>query len=244
MNLRRIGFALLAVTIIAGLAPLVLGTEEIPTAQHHLLHAILLAGAAVSGIFIAGAARRTGTGSIGWLLIALISPMLVMLLMWPSEYAYFETHSFGHAAEHLGVIGLGFLTGFAGQRYAAGIGWATGMSAVAMAVLSVWGYGIAPASTVAATPVAAVTSAPTSVGNAAPDPAHGATIFKQNCAACHGAAGEGGGGPSLKNEASRKSTDEAEKWIEHPAPPMPQLYPGTLSKRDVTDVAAYVETLR
>lgn len=244
MSLRRIGFALLSVTIVAGLAPLVLGAEEIPTAQHHLLHAILLAGAAVSGIFIAGAARRTGTGSIGWLLIALISPMLVMFLMWPSEYAYFETHSFGHAAEHLGVIGFGFLTGFAGQRYAAGIGWAAGMSAVAMAVLSVWGYGVAPAPTIAVTPVTAVTPATASVANVAPDPAHGATIFKQNCAACHGAAGEGGVGPALKDEASRKSTAEAEAWIEHPAPPMPQLYPGTLSKRDVTDVATYIETLR
>ena len=85
MSLRWIGFALLSVTIVAGLAPLVLGTEEIPTAQHHLLHAILLVGAAVAGIFIAGAARRMRTGSIGWLPIALISPMVGMFLMWPSE---------------------------------------------------------------------------------------------------------------------------------------------------------------
>lgn len=238
-NLRRLAFALLGVTIVIGLAPLLLGAEEIPTAQHHLLHALLLAGAAVAGIFLASA-RRSGTGAIGWLLVALISPMVVMLLMWPSKYAYFETHRFGHAAEHLGIIAFGFLTGFAGQRFAAGIGWAAAMSAVAMALLSVLGYGVAPATTA----VAAVTPASGPVSAGAPDPARGATVFKQSCAACHGAQGEGGVGPSLKDEASRKSTAAAEAWIKHPAPPMPQLYPGTLSKRDVTDVAAYIETLR
>lgn len=240
-NMRRIGFALIGVTIIIGLAPLVLGTEEIPTAKHHLLHAALLVGATVAGIWIAGNARRTGTGAISWLLVALISPMVVMLLMWPSEYAYFEAHRFGHTAEHLGVIAFGFLAGFAGQRYAAGIGWASGASAVAMAFMSAWGYGVSPTTTTA---LAAVIPTPTHVSNGTPDLAHGATIFKQNCAACHGAVGEGGVGPSLKNEGSRKSTAAAETWIEHPKPPMPQLYPSTLSKGDLVDVAAYIETLR
>jgi mono/diheme cytochrome c family protein len=31
--------------------------------------------------------------------------------------------------------------------------------------------------------------------------------------------------------------------IKNPAPPMPKLYPSTLSEQDVNDVAAYVQTL-
>lgn len=241
MNARRIGLVLLGVTIIFGLAPLVLGAEDLPTAEHHLFHAILLVGASVAGVLCVTSARRVGTGAVGWLLLALLSPVVVMLLMWPSEYTYFETHRFGHALEHMGIIAFGFAAGFAGQRFAAGIGWAASISVVAMALLSVWGYGVSPAATTVA---AVATTATAPVANGAPNLTHGASLFKQNCAACHGATGEGGVGPSLENESSRKSLTAAETWIEHPAPPMPTLYPSTLSAQDVVDVAGYVETLR
>jgi mono/diheme cytochrome c family protein len=76
------------------------------------------------------------------------------------------------------------------------------------------------------------------------DPAHGKTIFGANCATCHGATGtEGGVGPSLKNEKSRKDLAAAIAWIKNPQPPMPKLYPSPLGEKDVTDVASYVETL-
>jgi mono/diheme cytochrome c family protein len=76
------------------------------------------------------------------------------------------------------------------------------------------------------------------------DPAHGKEIFTKNCSSCHGATGnEGGVGPSLKNEKSRKNTAAAIAWIKNPKPPMPKLYPSPLSDRDVADVAAYVESL-
>jgi len=76
------------------------------------------------------------------------------------------------------------------------------------------------------------------------DPKHGEAIFSQNCSSCHGAAGAGGGiGPTLKGEKTRKNYDAAVAWIKNPMPPMPKLYPATLSESDVHDVAAYVETL-
>jgi mono/diheme cytochrome c family protein len=76
------------------------------------------------------------------------------------------------------------------------------------------------------------------------DVAHGKALFTANCASCHGATGtEGGVGPSLKNEKSRKDQAAAVAWIKNPAPPMPKLYPSPLSEKDVIDVASYVQTL-
>jgi mono/diheme cytochrome c family protein len=76
------------------------------------------------------------------------------------------------------------------------------------------------------------------------DPARGKTIFAANCASCHGATGtEGGVGPSLKNEKSRKNYEQTIAWIHSPTPPMPKLWPSPLNDKDVQDVAAYVQTL-
>jgi len=93
---------------------------------------------------------------------------------------------------------------------------------------------------------AASTAAPVSA-NATPrsdDIAHGQIVFRENCAACHGATGtEAGVGPSLRGERRRNGLRRTVAWIENPDPPMPKLYPGTLGRKDVEDVAAYVETL-
>jgi mono/diheme cytochrome c family protein len=76
------------------------------------------------------------------------------------------------------------------------------------------------------------------------DPARGKTIFTGNCAVCHGATGtEGGVGPSLKNEKSRKNYEQTIAWIHNPSPPMPKLWPAPLNDKDVADVAAYVQSL-
>jgi ubiquinol-cytochrome c reductase cytochrome c subunit len=91
-----------------------------------------------------------------------------------------------------------------------------------------------------AIPAASATSSQGPLGDAA----HGAAVFTQNCASCHGAAGIGGGiGATLKDEKSRKDFKAAVAWIENPKPPMPKLYPESLTEKDVDDVAAYVETL-
>lgn len=76
------------------------------------------------------------------------------------------------------------------------------------------------------------------------DPDRGKTVFSGNCAGCHGSTGnEGGTGPSLTDEKSRKNYAETVAWIKNPAPPMLKLYPDTLSERMVDDVAAYVQKL-
>ena len=91
---------------------------------------------------------------------------------------------------------------------------------------------------------AMVTAAGNSMMMAMGDAAHGKRVFTQYCASCHGASGrEGGIGPNLTNEKSRKNDSQTIAWIKHPQLPMPTLYPATLNDKDVADVAAYVQSL-
>ncbi len=76
------------------------------------------------------------------------------------------------------------------------------------------------------------------------DIAHGHSLYEQHCANCHGADAQGGMGPSLQNEDSRKNLAQTVAWIKNPALPMPNLYPGTLSDKDVLDIATYVQSLK
>lgn len=241
MTLRAIAAAIVAVvTILFALAPLARGEVELPTAQHHLLHTAILAGAVLSGILAWNPARaRASRFAPCWLLVAVLAPILAMFLMWPSDYAFLDRHPGGHAVEHLGLVLLGFLTAFAGQGYASGIGWTLGAGLLAMALLAPLGFGVSP-------PLAAIAQMPTAApipnqATAAIDVEHGAAVYAQNCASCHGANGQGGVGPSLKNERARKDAQRTAQWIEHPSPPMPKLYPSSLTGQDVRDVAAFVQ---
>jgi mono/diheme cytochrome c family protein len=84
------------------------------------------------------------------------------------------------------------------------------------------------------------TSTPPVVGNES----RGAEVFRANCAVCHTANGAAAGvGPSLQHEKQRKDYNQTVAWIEQPDPPMPKLYPASLSEKDVDDVAAYVQSL-
>jgi mono/diheme cytochrome c family protein len=88
------------------------------------------------------------------------------------------------------------------------------------------------------------TSAGNSMMMAMGDAAHGKKLFTQDCASCHGSTGrEGGIGPSLKNEKLRKNNSQTIAWIKDPQPPMPKLYPASLSDKDVADLAAFVQSL-
>jgi len=102
----------------------------------------------------------------------------------------------------------------------------------------------APAIVIATRPPATAAPAAPVVIAAAGDPAHGKQLYMQNCSSCHGATGQGGLGPSLQNEASRKNLDQAMAWIKNPVSPMPKLYRETVSNKDVLDVATYVESLK
>ena len=93
----------------------------------------------------------------------------------------------------------------------------------------------------AATSAGSATATSKVSGSAQGDAAHGKIVFAQNCARCHGA--EGGVGPSLKNEKSRKTYAQTVAWVKDPQTPMPKLYPDSLGEKDVGDVAAYVQSL-
>jgi len=109
---------------------------------------------------------------------------------------------------------------------------------------------VAVAPTVAGrAPTPAPSAASASLPNAVPappalgDPVHGGQVYSANCAACHGANAQGGVGPALRGERTRKDTAAAIAWIKNPRLPMPKLYPAVISEKDVEDVAAYVESL-
>lgn len=72
----------------------------------------------------------------------------------------------------------------------------------------------------------------------------GARDFAANCEICHGLGGDGGAvGISLHHEFNRMDFGTLASWIEDPEPPMPRLYPKFLTKQEVRDLAAYVESL-
>ena len=76
------------------------------------------------------------------------------------------------------------------------------------------------------------------------DVGRGKAVYEAQCAACHGEHGSGGQiGPSLHNENVRRPYSSVYAIVLDPAPPMPKLYPSRMSKSDVRDVSAYVESL-
>jgi ubiquinol-cytochrome c reductase cytochrome c subunit len=80
------------------------------------------------------------------------------------------------------------------------------------------------------------------VGTATDTP-HGAVVYAANCSACHGAGGQGGVGPALRNESSKKDAAAVAAVVRNPSGVMPKLNPGILSDSDVSAVSAYDETL-
>jgi cytochrome c len=71
----------------------------------------------------------------------------------------------------------------------------------------------------------------------------GEATYAQQCARCHGSRAQGGIGPRLTGERTRKSFAQTVAWIQNPRPPMPPLYPTPLGENDVKNVAAYVLSL-
>jgi mono/diheme cytochrome c family protein len=76
--------------------------------------------------------------------------------------------------------------------------------------------------------------------NTAGDANAGKTVFAQNCATCHGATGHGGnGGPDLTSIPSAKQVSVVVGQVENGGGGMPP-FKGTLSQKQINDVAAYV----
>jgi len=78
----------------------------------------------------------------------------------------------------------------------------------------------------------------------APNPGRGATLYLQRCAACHGANGSGNGAfPALWGEGSFNrgaGMAHVNRMTGFVYYNMPQNAPGTLTKQDAYDVAAFV----
>lgn len=237
MSPRRIVFVASSLAALAlSFMPVITGEREPDIGKHHLDHAVLMLLGIIAGLALY--APRNDRESAPWLWVAVLSPILAMLLMAPSLYAATDALPWLHSLMHVTFALLALLTAYGGQSYIRGVGWATSALLQTMAIVAAFGYGVAPAA-------AGIASAQAPASAPIPGKAvHGRQLFAQNCAVCHGQHGEGGVGPSLKNEQARKDFAEVQAWIKKPAPPMPTLYPAPLNAKDVADVAAYVESLK
>ena len=76
------------------------------------------------------------------------------------------------------------------------------------------------------------------------DSSRGRDVYLQRCAACHGADARGTRlGPDLYALAKSWSKKRIYGAIEEPEAPMPKLYPSQLTRRELADVAAYVDDI-
>jgi len=118
--------------------------EPIDIRSHHLRHAVLILGGAVSALALAAAyPRRTPySEQPQWLLPAILGPLGGMVLMIPTLYPYMNAHPVFHVLSHFGHIIAGFVTGWCGERYRARIGWAASLFLEAMAVGAAFGFGV------------------------------------------------------------------------------------------------------
>jgi ubiquinol-cytochrome c reductase cytochrome c subunit len=72
-------------------------------------------------------------------------------------------------------------------------------------------------------------------------PARGESVFAARCAACHGAQGEGGAGPSLIGaDAKLGGASGIAAFVKAPSGAMPRLFPGVITEQDVASVSDYV----
>lgn len=72
------------------------------------------------------------------------------------------------------------------------------------------------------------------------DSSAGATVFADSCSDCHGAAGEGGSGPTLAGRGYDPTT--VDSVVLYGTGDMP-AFDGVLTDQDIADVAAFVSGL-
>lgn len=141
----------LFVVLVAGVAglltytPLFYGSDSDPR-YHHLIHAgQFLAGALVAMAFASMPAvfarldfRHSGAVALTAVIAA---PVLMLAAMAPRVYVPLEDHAVQHAAFHLGIGVLGFVTGLGCARLGRVSGWCVLITSFGMALL--WAPGVA-----------------------------------------------------------------------------------------------------
>jgi mono/diheme cytochrome c family protein len=191
-----------------------------------LVHAALILLGVAAGLALG---ERADRGAAGWLWLAVLAPLGAIALLVPQFQTAADASPWLHTLQNLVMVALALVAAYAGQRYLHGVGWAVALVLETTAVLASLSFGSAAMPNLAASPA---------------EIARGEQLYGRNCASCHGAMGEGGLGPPLRNEASRRDFRQTQAWIEKPLAPMPALYPHPLGAEDVSDVAAFVMTLR
>lgn len=144
---RVTGYALLGFALASALVPLSPLAEALPIWKHHLVHGLVLALASIAGILLAHLGVRTAAqereaGPGFWVIASVLAPVSSMFLMWPTTYDWLERHPLAHGAEHFCFVGLGFLAGFAGERYVRGVGWVSATATVLTAIAAAAGFGV------------------------------------------------------------------------------------------------------
>ncbi len=183
------------VSVVIAAFHLGLPDPDLSIRNHHIQHLFFILGGGLWGIALAGvlmppAAHEARTGRSAWLVPAILAPVAVMFVMWPSTYQYIEAHATVHALEHGVFIVLGGLTTFAGSGFSQSTGWLLGGMVSVMAWAAAFGYGVTPGPNPLL--VAASTAAPPATTSAQSTSAavDGQTVY-QNCSACHQAEGTG-----------------------------------------------------
>ncbi len=196
-----------AVIMVGGIAATVhMGMTSIPV--HHLLHAGMTLGAGMLAIAMAARLPARHSERSAWIIWAILAPILGLILMWPSEYAYLMEHHGLHMLDHLGIIAFSWLAVFAAQAYVRGLGWPMLVLTVAMNAAAAGGFGVAPApSALLSLPLSTVTAENMGGTNAPGVQATSLHVLGEQvaqnmgCGACHQVDGTKGIGPTWKNLA-------------------------------------------
>jgi cytochrome c oxidase subunit I len=195
-----------AVVVLAALVaflPRVIDAADTSTRWHHLDHAAQFFLGAALGLVLASLPRihrRLGEHPHLGLAAVLAASTAMLLLMVPRLYEPLEPHPVYHALFHIGMAGLGFVSGLGASR----LGPIAGRVAFVLSVaMTLW---FAAAMTSAKTTPAATTP-PASKG-AVTVPATPALVARgkqlysaDSCAGCHSLTGAGGAGPTFKGLA-------------------------------------------
>lgn len=125
------------------LGPLAFGAAAPPLALHHLEHAFLLVS---GGLFAMAYVRRRPKpyGDPLWILAVIGLGTLSLVLMLPDVYGIVDAEPILHTLLHVGFLVIGWLGGYAAERYAPKLGFGWQLLVIVMGVITATGFGSGP----------------------------------------------------------------------------------------------------